>query len=170
MPDALTEQSPDLPDVPLAAWQAAFDAIKGRWPEDTHAEIEKDARLAAAAALAAVGWERNSQPYDLGHDMQATSRLRADNDLPKEPTAVFYVEDLRQTPERAVSILRGDTRIYRLATAEDITDEMVEVGTAAVLRVHDEEIRAALSGEVPGNQWRPERYARAVLEAVFRGR
>lgn len=38
--------------------------------------------------------------------------------------------------------------------------------TEAIVEAHDEEMRAFLRGDVPANQWRPEKYAEAVLAAL----
>jgi hypothetical protein len=43
---------------------------------------------------------------------------------------------------------------------------MLDRATEAVVKAHDDEIRAYLAGELKANEWRPERYARAALDAV----
>jgi hypothetical protein len=49
----------------------------------------------------------------------------------------------------------------------DVTAEMLERATAAVVAAHDDELRAYLAGEIEANVWRPERYAEAALRAAL---
>jgi hypothetical protein len=52
----------------------------------------------------------------------------------------------------------------------EITPEMIERATEAVVRVHDEERQAYLRGEVEANVWRPRRYAEAAVRAALDSR
>jgi hypothetical protein len=44
---------------------------------------------------------------------------------------------------------------------------MLDRATEAVVKAHDDEIRAYLAGEIEANVWRPEVYARAALSAAL---
>lgn len=48
-----------------------------------------------------------------------------------------------------------------------ITPEMLKRATEGVLRVHEEEVRAFLAGEIEAATWRPERYAEGAVRAAL---
>jgi hypothetical protein len=45
-------------------------------------------------------------------------------------------------------------------------EELLARASGAVYEQHGEEIRRYLEGKQPANQWRPDAYARAALEAI----
>ena len=47
-----------------------------------------------------------------------------------------------------------------------VTQRAIELGTVGMIEQHEEEMRAFLNGDVPANQWRPEKYAEAVVRAI----